>query len=462
MDDFDRTLFDFANIQAELNYKNATTAVRELVANLDLTPRERQELEAEIDSLETLLDKLENAVVQIAAFGMVGRGKSSLLNALVGQTVFETGPLHGVTTTAQTANWNVDRDDEVLQVSFPGAGNSKIELIDTPGLDEVNGETRAKLAIEIAKQADLILFVVSGDITQIEFEALSQVREAGKPLLLVFNKVDRYPEADRAAIYEKIRDDRVRELLSPEEIVMVAASPQVARATVKPDGTRQVKWERGTPQVEPLKLKILEILHREGKSLVALNSLLYADEANDRVVQKKMAIRDRAADALIWKATIAKAVAIAVNPVTVLDAIGAAAVDVSTILGLSHLYGIPMTQTGAIDLLQKIVLGMGGVGASELLATLGLGSLKGLFGLATPISGGTSLVGYVSVAIAQASVAGVASYNIGQATKTYLANGASWGEESPKAAIARILASIDEVSILNRIKAELQQKLAMQ
>ena len=43
--------------------------------------------------------------------------------------------------------------------------------------------------------------------------------------------------------------------------------------------------------------------------------------------------------------------------------------------------------------------------------------------------------------------------------KTYLANGASWGEQSPKVVVQKILDSLDEKSILNRIKAELRAKL---
>ncbi len=66
---------------------------------------------------------------------------------------------------------------------------------------------------------------------------------------------------------------------------------------------------------------------------------------------------------------------------------------------------------------------------------------------------------YLSVAITQASVAGVSSYGIGQVAKTYLANGATWGPDGPKAVVSRILASLDETSILNRIKAELVAKL---
>ncbi|NEN97784.1 MAG: DUF697 domain-containing protein [Moorea sp. SIO3I7] len=462
--DLDSAISGFEQIQAELNYKQAQDSLRDLVANLDLSRREKAGLDAQIQDLGNLLQKLENTCIQIAAFGMVGRGKSSVLNALVGQPVFETGALHGVTQNAQTAHWQppsqTHSQQDILQVALPSIGNSQIQLIDTPGIDEVDGETREALALEVAKQADLLLFIIAGDMTKVEYEALSQLRASGKPMLLVFNKIDQYPDADRMAIYSKIRDERVKELLSPAEIVMVAASPLVSVAVRSPNGSIQVKRRRGKPQIDDLKLKILEILHREGKSLVALNTMLYADELNENLVNRKMKIRDDSANQIIWKAVITKAFVIALNPVTVVDILTATVVDVVMILTLSRLYGIPMTEQGAIQLLQKIAMSMGGIGASELLANLGLSSLKSILGISAPVTGGVSLAPYMSVAITQASVAGVSGYGIGEITKTYLANGASWGEDGPKAVVRRILSSLDETSILHRIKGELRARLS--
>ena len=203
----------------------------------------------------------------------------------------------------------------------------------------------------------------------------------------------------------------------------------------------------------------MEILHREGKALVALNTMLYADDVNEQLVQRKLKLRETAAVSFIWKCVMTKALAVALNPVTVLDILGAATVDVFLILGLSRLYGIPMTEAGAIKLLQKIALSMGGISASELLANLGLSSLKTLLGIAAPATGGATLGPYVSVALTQAGVAGVSSYGIGQVTKAYLQAGATWGTDGPKAVIGKILAYLDESSILNRIKSELQVKL---
>jgi small GTP-binding protein len=461
--ELDDTILSFADIQAELNLRRAKDALRDIVEHLDLTPQERTGLEPEIGGLETMLDKLERACVQIAVFGMVGRGKSSVLNALLGQNVFETGPTHGVTRTTTIGQWDVgdgvDGDDLPDRFSPVIYRLSQVELIDTPGIDEVDGETRELLARRVAKQADLILFVVAGDITKVEYQALSQLREAGKPMLLVFNKIDQYPDADRLAIYHKIRDDRVRELLSPDEIVMSAASPLTAQAVRRPDGSMGVKMTRSLPQVQDLKLKILEILDREGKSLVALNTMLCAGDINEQLVQRKMEIREDAANRIIWNGVMTKAVAIALNPITVIDILSGAVIDVVMILTLSKVYGIAMTEAGAVELLQKIAISMGGITAGELLANFGLSSLKGLLGLATPATGGLALGPYLSVAVTQAAIAGVSSYGIGQVTKAYLANGASWGDDGPKAVVSKILASLDEDSILNRIKDELRAKL---
>lgn len=459
-----QTLFSFEEITAELNYRQAQNSLRDVISNIDLTAEEQAGLESEIDRLSFMLDKLEHSVVQIAAFGMVGRGKSSVLNALVGQNIFPTGALHGVTRSIDTINWHLtpeqiaETSENLQRLIIPGKAG-QIQLIDTPGIDEVNGEAREALACDLAKRVDLILFMVSGDITQVEYRALAKLREAGKPMLLVFNKIDQYPQADRLAIYQKIKEERVKELISPDEIIMVAASPIEVRGIKDKAGKIKVQRIPGKPQVASLQLKILELLHREGKSLVALNSMLFADEVNEQLLQRKLAIREQAANELINKGMMVKAMTIALNPVTAIDLFSGAIIDVGIIISLSRLYGITMTQSGAVKLLKSIALSMGGISASELLATLGLSSLKGILGLAIPATGGLSLAPYLSVAIAQGAVGGVSSYAIGQITKTYLANGASWGEQSPKVVVQKILDSLDEESILNRIKSELKARL---
>ncbi|MGB7247825.1 MAG: GTP-binding protein [Phormidesmis sp.] len=452
----------------DLRYSQAIAAVTTLLSKLDLSARERAGLETEINHLHSVLQKLENQVVHIAVFGMVGRGKSSLLNALVGQPIFQTGPLHGVTRQAESILWQADSAaeggmdapaDNVYRASLAGPQASRVELIDTPGIDEVGGDQRQAIAQKIARQADLILFVIAGDLTQLEYTALSELHQAGKPLILVFNKIDHYPAADREQILTTLRDDRLRKLLPAENIVSTAAAPLVTQALRQSDGQLSTHVERGTPNVGALKLKILDILQREGKALVALNTLLYADEINQQVVAQKLALRDRAADDTIWKTVIAKSIAVALNPVTVIDLLSGAAIDVALIVALARVYGLEMTQHGASELLKKIALAMGGLTVSELVVSFGLSGLKSVLAAAALPTGGLTLTPYVSVALTQAAVSGVSTYAIAQVAKTYLANGATWGDDSPKAVVAKILSDLDEDSIISQIRSELSAKL---
>ena len=292
-----------------------------------------------------------------------------------------------------------------------------------------------------------------------EHTALSELHQAGKPILLVFNKADQYLESDRTQILQTLQSERLIDLLPSDHLVIAAAAPLIKRATRAADGTIQTHVERGQPDVAELKLKILEILQREGKALVALNTLLYADEINEQIVAQKLALRDRAADDTIWKTVITKSIAVALNPITVIDLLSGAAIDITLIVVLARLYGLEMTQKGAAQLLKKIAFAMGGLTASELIVSFGLSGLKSALAAAAIPTGGLTATPYVSVALTQAAVSGVSTYAIAQVTKNYLANGATWGDQSPKAVVAKIISEIDEDSIMTQIRGELSARL---
>ena len=469
-DSLDRAIATLSQLQSDLHQQRARDLLQALAARLESSPRERAGLAAQLEDLAAWTERLERSVLQIAVFGLVGRGKSSVLNALLGEEVFATGPLHGVTQTSSSALcglWQRDRRTLHGPSNFNGPeysaatdNDGKVELIDTPGLDEVGGEAREALAKQVGALADLLLFVVSGDISQVEQQALRALRATGKPIVLVFNKIDRYPQADREAIYAKIRDERVRELLSPAEIVLVAAAPLVRQGCRRSDGSLSVEMTRGPAQIEPLRLKILEILEREGKALTAINSLLFAKDLSERLLARQQQIRAENADSLVWQATSIKAIAVALNPLVVLDLLGGAAIDFSAIVGLARIYGVSLDRTAALGLLRQIALGLGGVGATELLAVFGLGSLKSALGLGAPLTGGATLAPLASVALAQGAIAGLSTYAIGKIANRYLLQGASWGPLGIKATIAQILADLDEATILQRLKTEIAARLA--
>src|SRR6201998_1792227 len=77
--------------------ERARESLEETLAGLKLTPEEETALADELRQLRELTQKLDETTIEIAAFGMVSRGKSSVLNALVGQDVFKIGATHGTT-----------------------------------------------------------------------------------------------------------------------------------------------------------------------------------------------------------------------------------------------------------------------------------------------------------------------------------------------------------------------------
>ncbi|MFH7029948.1 MAG: GTP-binding protein [Heteroscytonema crispum UTEX LB 1556] len=403
----------------------------------------------ELEMLTSTLNKLDSNVIKIAAFGLVSRGKSAVLNALLGEKILQTGPLNGVTQYPRSVRWN------------PG-GKVQVELIDTPGLDEIEGESRAQMARDVTRQADLILFVVSGDITRTEYQALLELRQAQKPLILVFNKIDLYPDTDQTAIYKNLQQlgagHPQRKPLKPDEIVMIAAEPSPLEVRVEfPDGRVDYEWETPAPQVDELKQTILNILNREGRSLLALNALIQAKYAEEIIAQKTIDLRDRQAEDLIWQYTKYKALAVGLNPIAFLDILGGTLADLALIRSLAKLYSLPMTGYEAGNIFRTIIFSSGGLLLGEIGSSLLLGLGKSTAAL-TSGENPTNITAFAGSAIAQAGIAGYGAYTVGKAAQVYLEKGCTWGQLGANTVIQEILSQVDRNTILYRLRQELGGK----
>ncbi|MBD2446540.1 DUF697 domain-containing protein [Nostoc sp. FACHB-152] len=418
--------------------------------HLSSNPKLAGLVKPELDALNATLSKLDSNLIKIAVFGLVSRGKSAVLNALLGEKILQTGPLNGVTQWPRSVRWQ------------PPGGKIVVELIDTPGLDEIAGESRAQMAKEVARQADLILFVVSGDITRTEYQALLDLRQSQKPLILVFNKIDLYPDTDRSAIYQNLQQlgaghPQAQPLL-PDEIVMVAAEPAPMEVRVEwPDGRVSYEWETPPPQIEELQQTILNILNREGRSLLALNALVQAREAEAAIAQKTIDLREQEAEEIIWQFTKYKALAVALNPIAFLDILGGTFADLALIRALARLYGLPMTSYEAGKILKTILTSSGGL----LLGELGSSFVLGLGKSTAAIASGdnpVNITSFAGSAIAQAGIAGYGAYSVGKAAQVYLEKGCTWGQLGASTVIQEILSQVDQNTILYRLQQELGLK----
>jgi GTPase len=415
---------------------NAVASLRRLLDDPDIPDAVRSAMRAEFEQLALALAKLESDQIHIAVFGRVSVGKSAVLNALLGRDEFSVGVLHGTTVQAEREAWRSS-----------SAGG--IHVIDTPGIDELGGEARERLAFAAASQVELILFVVDGDITDTELEALRSLIRPQRPIILVLNKIDRYQTSERAALLKKLIE-RCAGLIRPENIVGVAARPQ-ARLVIRIDtnGQEVERLEPVTPDVKELQMRIAAMLDREGRTLSALNAGLFASELSDQLAKRLIEVRQEVARQLIHTYCLTKGVAVGLNPIPVADLVAAAGLDVALVLHLSHIYGLPLTKAEAGQLIgticAQLAMLMGAIWGVHFLAS----ALKGLsVGLSTALTAG-----------AQGALAYYATLITGRAAERYLQNGKSWGELGPKRVVEDILAGLDRDSVLRDAKAEIAAKL---
>lgn len=417
----------------------ARESLRELLEDPRVPESVREELAGDYQQLELLLRKLEQEEIHIAVFGRVSVGKSALLNALLAQPRFATSPLHGETREVSMGQWSEYRDGNVL-------------LMDTPGINEVEGEARERLAAEVAGRADLVLFVVDGDLTATERNALQLLEDRHLPVLLIFNKIDRYTLQQQQEILDSLKR-HTSGLVNEEDIVTASADPsRQIIIRVAEDGRETETTRQPEIDVEAVRARLWQILEKEGKSLAAVNASLFASDIGDQIGARIMQARRHMGAELIRTYCIAKGVAVALNPVPVADLVAAAVVDVSLIVHLSRLYGLPLNRGEAKELVMVI-----GAQMALLMGTVWLVNL-----LSSALKFGTGGLSAVLTGTAQGVLAYYSTYVVGQVAERYLAQGKSWGEGGPKLVVREILDSIDRDTLLAEAKADIQQRLKKQ
>ena len=423
-------------MNTDTHLDQARDSLELLLQDKRLPPEARAELADDFSQVQAMLDKLEHGHIHIAVLGRVSVGKSSVLNALIGEQRFSTSALHGETKHNEMAHWNEQESGSLF-------------LIDTPGINEIDGEARERMAREVSQRSDLVLFVIDGDMTDSEYNALQGLAQEHRPLLLVLNKCDRYTAAQRAELRDSLLA-RLEQVITAENLVEVAAdpAPRIIIA-VDADGQETESERPAPPDVMALKDRIWEILEAEGKTLAALNASLFAGDLSDKVGVRVLAVRSKLGEKVIRSYSLVKGIAVAINPVPIADLVTAVAVDVSMVAHLSEVYGMPMTRSQSGTLIKAIsgqlLLLMGATWFVHLVSSL----LKaGSAGLSTALTAG-----------AQGGVAYYSTYVVGRAAEEYLAAGCSWGEDGPKQVIRNILDSIDRDSMLANAREDILARI---
>lgn len=416
----------------------ASESLRELIDDTRLPEGIRESLSHDYAAVEAMLNKLQHGHLHIAAVGRVSTGKSSLLNALIGEERFATSPLHGETKLTSMAPWS--------EVEAGG-----VYLIDTPGLDEAGGEDREALAREVAERSDLVIFVLDGDITDSELRSLRVLLSQGRPVVVALNKSDLYTADELLALQGSI-ESRVSGLVQPGDILNVAAHPRPQTVVEVDAAGRESVFERPREaSVENLKLRLWDIFEAEGKTLAALNASLFASDLSDQVGRRILNARREIGDKLVRSYCVAKGIAVAFNPIPVADLFAAAFIDVGMVMHLSRVYDLPVSRNEAGSLVRVIL--------AESAALMG--TVWALHFVSSALKVGTAGLSTIVTASAQGAVAYYSTYVVGRIAAEYLVGGKSWGTGGPKQVVQEILDSLDRDTVLREAKREIQVRLGL-
>ena len=160
---------------------------------------ELRELLTESDESEPIEDSLyESDSMKISIIGRPNAGKSTLVNALIGEDRLVVSSESGTT-----------RDSIDVPLNFK---NKKLTLIDTAGMRRkrsIKEETEkfsVSKSVESIKRGDLVILLLDGseNIVDQDIHLLGLTLAIGRPVLVVANKIDLLDKSEREGLENKI------------------------------------------------------------------------------------------------------------------------------------------------------------------------------------------------------------------------------------------------------------------
>jgi len=279
---------------------------------------ERRKHDRAIGEIRRLLARLAEDRFNLAVVGQFSRGKSSLMNAILGAPKLPTGvlPLTSVITTVtygekervllQREGWTLPQEiplkqlaDSVTQDTNPS--NEKrvtlaeiqlpnemlrlgIHFIDTPGVASTvaaNSRTTREFLPEV--DAAIVVTSFESPMTDAEVEFLRDVRQQIRKVFVVVNKLDLVTQPERTSALDSVKA-LIRDAVPGEPIEVFAVS---ARAAL--DAKRQDCFEALTASGLPrLESALTQFLRREKAQELLLRA---ADRAAATARQQMLAIR---------------------------------------------------------------------------------------------------------------------------------------------------------------------------
>jgi small GTP-binding protein len=173
--------------------------------------------------------------------GEFNAGKSAFINALLGSRVLEEG-VTPTTTRVHVVKYGPAGERIPLEaaldvITAPVELLRDINIVDTPGTNAIHREHEA-ITREFVPRSDMVLFVTSADrpFTESERAFLLGIRDWGKKIVVVINKIDILETEEEAARVVEFVADNARTLLGAAPEVFPVAARLALRAKESSDG----------------------------------------------------------------------------------------------------------------------------------------------------------------------------------------------------------------------------------
>ncbi|MFL5777485.1 MAG: dynamin family protein [Chloroflexota bacterium] len=192
-----------------------------------------------------------DAPLLVVLIGPTGAGKSSLFNALAGESLSPTGVLRPTTRMAVVLAHRDDRG-ALVEGSLAGLGPDRFDLVEGPGepglalvdapdVDSIEHANR-ELSDRLVEAADLAVFVTTATryADRVPWAVLERARERGLPLVVVVNRMPPDP-AERG---EVLRD--VTRLFAEAGLIDLTRSVPAEAAPVEMIGVAEGELDRAS------------------------------------------------------------------------------------------------------------------------------------------------------------------------------------------------------------------------
>lgn len=167
--------------------------------------------------------------------GEFNSGKSAFINALLGAEIATEGvtPTTDRITVLRHSDEPMERErrEGILEIGYPNEFLREISIVDTPGTNAIIRH-HEELSRGFVPRSDLVLFVTSAErpLTESERGYLELIRDWGKKILLVVNKVDLLRNEENTKRVRTFIEEGIRSMLGLTPPIFFVSSLLAQRA----------------------------------------------------------------------------------------------------------------------------------------------------------------------------------------------------------------------------------------